>query len=111
MAAAHDLETPIHPRATYACTEGPRYETAAEIRMFKMLGGDLVGMTMIPEVVLAREKGICYLHLSVVTNMAAGTRTEKISHSDVERVISNNTISVRKLTLSEKLYPNSITSL
>jgi 5'-methylthioadenosine phosphorylase len=65
--------------------------------MFKMLGGDLVGMTMVPEVVLAREKGICYLHLSVVTNMAAGTRLEKISHDDVERVIANNTVSVRKL--------------
>lgn len=97
IAAASDLEIPIHPRATYACTEGPRYETAAEIRMFKMLGGDLVGMTMVPEVVLAREKEICYLHVSVVTNMAAGTRSEKISHGDVERVIANNTISVRKL--------------
>jgi len=97
MSAANDLEIPIHPRATYVCTEGPRYETAAEIRMFKMLGGDLVGMTMIPEVVLAREKELCYLHVSVVTNMAAGTRSEKISHLDVERVIANNTISVRKL--------------
>ena len=45
---------------TYVCTEGPRFETPAEIKMFKMLGGDLVGMTGVPEVTLARERGICY---------------------------------------------------
>ena len=43
---------------TYVCTEGPRFETPAEIKMFKMLGGDLVGMTGVPEVSLARERGI-----------------------------------------------------
>lgn len=97
LSSANDLEIPVHPRAVYVCTEGPRYETAAEIRMFKMLGGDLVGMTCVPECTLARERGMCYLHLSVVTNMAAGIKTETVSHENVERVVSNNAIQIRRL--------------
>ena len=57
---------------TYVCTEGPRFETPAEIKMFKMLGGDLVGMTGVPEVTLARERGICYNSICIVSNYAAG---------------------------------------
>ncbi len=97
ISAANDLAIPVHPRAVYVCTEGPRYETAAEIRMFKMLGGDLVGMTCVPECILARERGICYLHLCVVTNMAAGIQTESITHAKIERVIANKAISLRSL--------------
>ena len=97
LGSAGELEIPIHPRATYVCTDGPRYETSAEIRMFKMLGGDLVGMTCVPEVALAREKGMCYLHLSVITNMAAGIQPEPISHEKVERIIANKTLQVRQL--------------
>ena len=47
----------LHPKGTYVCTNGPRFETAAEIRMYKMLGADVVGMTGVPEAVLARELG------------------------------------------------------
>lgn len=97
LSSAHQLEVPVHPRAVYVCTEGPRYETAAEIRMFKMLGGDLVGMTCVPEVILARERRMCYLHLSMITNMAAGIQSEPISHGKVERIVSNMAISVRNL--------------
>jgi 5'-methylthioadenosine phosphorylase len=97
VSSANELEIPIHPRAVYACTEGPRYETAAEIRMFKMLGGDIVGMTCVPECNLARERGICYLHLSAVTNMAAGIQPEPINHEKVERIISGKAIQIRKL--------------
>ena len=52
----------IHNGGTYVCTEGPRFETPAEIKMFHMLGGDTVGMTNVPEVNLANEagNGICY---------------------------------------------------
>ncbi len=97
MRSARMLEVAVHPRAVYACTEGPRYETAAEIRMFKMLGGDIVGMTCVPEVTLAREKGICYVQMSVVTNMAAGLKPQKITHRDVERIVANKVIQLRKL--------------
>lgn len=56
----------------YACTQGPRLETAAEIRRFASDGADVVGMTAMPEAVLARELGIPYAQLNVVANYAAG---------------------------------------
>jgi len=55
----------------YASTEGPRFETKAEIRMMANFA-DVVGMTLVPEAVLARERGICYASLCIVSNMAAG---------------------------------------
>jgi 5'-methylthioadenosine phosphorylase len=60
--------------ATYACTEGPRLETPAEIRMLRILGADMVGMTIVPEVFLARELEMCYASLCYITNFAEGTR-------------------------------------
>ena len=72
----------LHEKGTYVCAEGPRFETAAEIRMFAALGGDVVGMTGVPEVVLARELGMCYAGISVVTNYAAGI-SKTISHEEV----------------------------
>jgi 5'-methylthioadenosine phosphorylase len=56
----------------YVCTEGPRFETAAEIRMFGLLGAEVVGMTGVPEVVFAREAGMCYASVCLVTNPGAG---------------------------------------
>ena len=53
VAAAEEVGVAAHP-GTYVCTEGPRFETAAEIRMFGQLGGDVVGMTNVPESVLAQ---------------------------------------------------------
>ncbi|MFN3813463.1 MAG: S-methyl-5'-thioadenosine phosphorylase, partial [Aquificaceae bacterium] len=62
---------PYHSAGTYACTEGPRFETPAEIKAIEKLGGDIVGMTGYPEVVLAKELTMCYASLCVVTNPAA----------------------------------------
>ncbi len=59
---------------TYVCTEGPRLETAAEIRFFAKAGADLVGMTLCPEAFLARELEICYAPVAYVTNYAEGAR-------------------------------------
>ena len=67
----------------YACMEGPRFETAAEIKMLRMLGADIVGMTAMPEAVLAREKGMCYTSLCVVTNLAAGVEGHHPTASEV----------------------------
>jgi 5'-methylthioadenosine phosphorylase len=65
------------------CTEGPRFETGAEIKMYKLLGGDIVGMTGVPELVLAREAEMCYAAFSLVTNMAAGISPNPLSHKEV----------------------------
>jgi 5'-methylthioadenosine phosphorylase len=69
-----------------ACTEGPRLETPAEIEMFRRLGCGLVGMTVVPEVVLARELEMCYATLCFVSNMAAGIRKQRLTVKEVVAV-------------------------
>jgi 5'-methylthioadenosine phosphorylase len=64
----------FHENGVYLITEGPRLETAAEIKLYSMVA-DIVGMTMFPEVVLAREKGMCFASLCLVCNMAAGLQS------------------------------------
>jgi 5'-methylthioadenosine phosphorylase len=80
--AGKSLGVPIVPGLVYVCAEGPRFETAAEIRMFRRLGGDVVGMTGVPEVVLANEAGIEYSSIVVATNWGAGMQ-KKVSHEEV----------------------------
>ena len=63
-----DLGIKIHETGTYVCIEGPRFSTKAESRMYKKWGADVIGMTMVPEAVLAREAEICYANISTVTD-------------------------------------------
>ncbi|MEM2093734.1 MAG: S-methyl-5'-thioinosine phosphorylase [Candidatus Bathyarchaeia archaeon] len=72
LEASKSIGSIAHAGGVYLCTDGPRYESPAEIRVFKSWGCSVVGMTGIPEGVLARELGICYASLCYVTNMAAG---------------------------------------
>ena len=58
----------LHDTCTYACIEGPRFSTRAESRMFRGLGADIIGMTLVPECQLAREAQICYASISSVTD-------------------------------------------
>jgi len=81
--AAAELGIRLERRLTYVCVDGPRYETPAEIRMFAQWGGDVVGMTGVPEVVLAREMGMCYGGLAVLANYAAGIGDGPLSHEEV----------------------------
>jgi len=85
---------------TYVATEGPRFETSAEIQAFKKLGGDLVGMTSVPEVVLAREAGMCYASLSIVTNYAAGISPNVLTHDEVLEMMSRVMPMVVKLIVA-----------
>ena len=68
------------PEGVYCWYSGPTFETPAEIRMLKLLGGDAVGMSTVPEVILARFLGLKVAAISTITNMAAGMSDEKISH-------------------------------
>ncbi len=70
----YDLDAEHRHTGIYVCTEGPRLETPAEIRKYKLLGGDLVGMTLVPEVFLAKELEMCYMPICYVTNYAEGIR-------------------------------------
>jgi 5'-methylthioadenosine phosphorylase len=65
---------PIHPAGVYTATTGPRLETPAEVRKYKLLGGDLVGMTLVPEIFLARELELCYAAICYVVNYAEGIK-------------------------------------
>jgi purine-nucleoside phosphorylase len=67
----------------YLCVPGPSYETPAEIRAFRTLGADLVGMSTVHEVIVARHMGIEVLGISCVTNMAAGILDQPINHQEV----------------------------
>jgi purine-nucleoside phosphorylase len=67
----------------YAALPGPSYETPAEIRMLRTLGADVVGMSTVPEAIVARHAGMEVLALALVTNSAAGVTGEPISHEDV----------------------------
>ena len=79
----HDSGLPHHEQAVYACTEGPRLETPAEIRKLRILGADLVGMTLAPEAFLAREKEICYTPFCYLTNYAEGVKPREFKKGEL----------------------------
>lgn len=83
LRGAANIDTMVKTGATYVCTEGPRFETPAEIRMYQLLGGQVVGMTSVPETVLARELGMCYASIGMVTNEAAGIAGHPLTHTEV----------------------------
>ncbi|WP_457643741.1 S-methyl-5'-thioinosine phosphorylase, partial [Persephonella sp.] len=68
-----------HTKGTYAATEGPRLETSAEIKALSLLGADVVGMTLVPEIVLARELSMHFASVNVVTNLAAGISGDRLT--------------------------------
>jgi xanthosine phosphorylase len=78
-AAADHAGTPLHDGVYLACP-GPSFETPAEIRAFRTLGADLVGMSTVPEVITARHCGLRVAAVSVVTNLAEGMADEPLSH-------------------------------
>lgn len=73
----------VHPYGVYIATEGPRFETGAEIQFYKLIGGKVVGMTGVPEVVLAKEKQMCYSSICAVTNYAASISPNKLTTTEV----------------------------
>ena len=87
----------FHKEGVYVATEGPRFESAAEIKAYAMLGGDLVGMTNMPECILAREAEMCYSTCSIVTNMAAGISPTPLSHMEVVEAMGKSIANMNKL--------------
>jgi len=86
---AHDVAREMKVRlaeGVYMALRGPSYETPAEIRMMRELGADAVGMSTVPEVIVARHSGIKVLAISCITNVAAGLASTEINHSEVMEV-------------------------
>ena len=90
---------------THVCTEGPRFETPAEIKMFSIIGGTIVGMTTLPEAVLAREKEMCYASIAVVSNYCTSISPDKLTMDEVFEIME-----LKKEELIKLLY-NTIESL
>jgi len=97
MSAAGSIAMPLVDAGTYVCFEGPRYETAGEIKMYRQLGGDIIGMTAMPEAILAREAGMCYVGVSMVTNFAAGIANSALSHEEVLECMAANASKLGRL--------------
>jgi 5'-methylthioadenosine phosphorylase len=82
--ACKEKKYPFHDKGTYVNTSGPRLETPAEIRMFKKLNGDVVGQTIVPEVILSKELNIEYASVAVCANYAAGISKKSLSYEEIE---------------------------
>lgn len=89
------------PRGIYGALAGPSYETPAEIRMLRTLGADVVGMSTVPEAIVARHMAMEVIGISCITNLAAGVSDEPIDHSQVmaigERVRGDFTRLLRRV--------------
>lgn len=95
--AGKNLKFNLVQQGVYGCTQGPRLETAAEIRRLANDGCDLVGMTGMPEAALAREISIEYASISVVANWAAGINGDQISMDQIESHMQKGMENVKKL--------------
>ncbi len=97
IGAATQSNLPVSTQATYGCTQGPRLETAAEIRRMHQDGCDLVGMTGMPEAALARELGLNYAALAVVANWGAGLQAGEITMVEIEQNLHEGMANVTRI--------------
>jgi 5'-methylthioinosine phosphorylase len=97
--SAHDLGMTACGSCAYAATQGPRLETAAEIRRLERDGCDIVGMTGMPEAVLARELNLSYASCAVVANWAAGKAVGAITMAEIERNLAGGMDKVKQLLM------------
>jgi purine-nucleoside phosphorylase len=94
-------------RGVYLAVSGPSYETPAEIRAFAQLGADAVGMSTVPEAIVARQCGLRVAGISCITNLAAGISREKLSHVEVlETADRVKVLAAQLLKNFSKLYAN-----
>lgn len=97
--AAQQLNIQMRDHGVYGVTQGPRLESAAEIKRMAQDGCTLVGMTGMPEAALARELGLDYACCALVVNWAAGLSGEVISLSEIERTVASGMVSVEQVLL------------
>jgi len=98
---AGELGIPVHGRGTVVVIQGPRFSTRAESRFFSSMGWEVINMTQYPECVLARELGICYVNISLITDYDVGLEgrpdIKPVTHTEVLRVFQENNERVREL--------------
>jgi 5'-methylthioadenosine phosphorylase len=96
ITVAKDLGVTNHPTGTYVCIEGPRFSTKAESKMYRKWGADVVGMTLVPECVLAREAEICYANISTVTDYDVW-KDHVVSVDDILATMKRNVENVKNI--------------
>jgi len=101
---AEEQDIPVHPAGTMVVINGPRFSTRAESAWFTRMGWDLVGMTQYPECILARELGLCYTGIALVTDYDVGLVAEEgrdpVSIEEVFQVFRANIARVQELILA-----------
>jgi len=97
IAAAKEINQEIVSRGIYACTQGPRLETAAEIKKLASDGCTIVGMTAMPEAGLAGELGLEYASLSIVANLGAGLSEVELTIEDIQAVVAEGVQKIQAL--------------
>ncbi len=97
LTAADKAGVTVRDGGVTICTNGPRLETAAEINAYAKWGADLVGMTLFPECALARERGICYANISVITNLAAGCSGHRLTVEEMTQTMSRRAGDIKKI--------------
>jgi 5'-methylthioadenosine phosphorylase len=96
ISVAKTLKIQMHETGTYVCIEGPRFSTKAESKMYRQWGADVVGMTLVPECVLAREAEICYANISTVTDYDVW-KEHVVSVEDIITVMRSNTENLKRI--------------
>jgi 5'-methylthioadenosine phosphorylase/5'-methylthioinosine phosphorylase len=100
ITAAANANISISPIGTYGCTQGPRLETAAEIKRMEKDGCNIVGMTGMPEAALAKELGMDYAAVSVIANWAAGKTAGEITMAEIEQHLHAGMANIEQLLKS-----------
>ncbi len=99
-----ELNLKFRNKGVYVCTQGPRLETTAEVNKYKISGGDMVGMTLIPEAFLARELEMCYASICYLTNFAEGISDRSFKKGELFEGMMNKD-EQKKASASTKKFP------
>lgn len=101
IAAGKDAGITVHDSGTVVVIQGPRFSTTAESKWFTSMGWEVINMTQYPECFLAKELGICYVNVALITDYDAGvvTGTESVTHANVLQMVQQNAENAKKLIL------------
>jgi len=99
MKSAINLETICHQRGTYVCIQGPRFSTIAESKLFQSWGADVIGMTLYPEVALAKEMGMCYVSIAMITDYDVWT-DKRVSTAEIMKTMEKNVENFKQIVVN-----------
>jgi 5'-methylthioadenosine phosphorylase len=95
---AKKLDLKVHPTGTYVCIEGPRFSTRAESKLYRQWDADIIGMTLYPECVLAREVELCYVSVAMVTDYDVWAE-KPVSTQKILETLGKNSVNFKRLVM------------